>query len=132
MKKKKYKNIKYNELLDSIKKYSNNVPLYNIFLDNPNKLKTNSIFDMYSYRVSSCLINNYEFKNDIIFNDKKIIACKKIILEPSETQRKKLLNMLEGYRIIYNQTIKFFKTRKYNYKQDNKKNSLNNVLEKKK
>ena len=122
MKKKKYKNIKYDELLDSIKKYSNNVPLYNIFFDNPNKLKTNSIFDMYSYRVSECLTNNYEFKNDIVFDDKKIIACKKIILEPSETQRKKLLNMFEGYRIIYNKTIQFFKSRKFNHKQENKNN----------
>ena len=51
MKKKKYNNSKYNELLDSIKKHSKNVPLYNIFFDNPNKLKTNSIFDMYSYSV---------------------------------------------------------------------------------
>ena len=122
MKRKKYKNIKYDELLDSIKKYSNNVPLYNIFFDNPNKLKTNSIFDMYSYRVSECLTNNYEFKNDIVFDDKKIIACKKIILEPSEIQRKKLLNMFEGYRIIYNKTIQFFKSRKFNHKQENKNN----------
>jgi hypothetical protein len=128
MKKKKYNNSKYNELLDSIKKHSKNVPLYNIFFDNPNKLKTNSIFDMYSYSVSSSIINNYEFKNDLIFDDKKIIACKKIILEPSEIQRKKLLNMFEGYRIIYNKTIQFFKTRKFNHKQENK----NTVLEKEK
>ena len=128
MKKKKYNSIKYNELLDSIKKHSKNVPLYNIFFDNPNKLKTNSIFDMYSYRVSSSIINNYEFKNDLVFDDKKIIACKKIILEPSEIQRKKLLNMFEGYRIIYNKTIQFFKARKFNHKQENK----NNILEKEK
>ena len=129
MKKKKYNNLKYNELLDSIKKYSKNVPLYNIFFDNPTKLKTNSIFDMYSYSVSSSIMNNYEFKNDLVFDDKKIIACKKIILEPSEIQRKKLLNMFEGYRIIYNETIKFFKTRKFNHKQEN---NLNNILEKEK
>lgn len=129
MKKKKYNNLKYNELLDSIKKYSKNVPLYNIFFDNPTKLKTNSIFDMYSYSVSSSIMNNYEFKNDFVFDDKKIIACKKIILEPSEIQRKKLLNMFEGYRIIYNETIKFFKTRKYNYKHEN---NSNNILEKEK
>jgi hypothetical protein len=71
MKKKKYNNIKYNELLDSIKKNSKNVPLYNIFFDNPNKLKTNSIFDMYSYNVSYSIMNNYEFKNDLVFDDKK-------------------------------------------------------------
>mgnify|MGYP000318272563 CR=1 FL=1 len=28
--------------------------------------------------------------------------------------------MFEGYRIIYNKTIQFFKTRKFNYKQENK------------
>ena len=128
MKKKKYNNIKYNELLDSIKKNSKNVPLYNIFFDNPNKLKTNSIFDMYSYNVSYSIMNNYEFKNDFVFDDKKIIACKKIILEPYDIQRKKLLNMFEGYRIIYNKTIQFFKTRKFNYKQENK----NNIFEKQK
>ena len=128
MKKKKYNNIKYNELLDSIKKNSKNIPLYNIFFDNPNKLKTNSIFDMYSYNVSYSIMNNYEFKNDLVFDDKKIIACKKIILEPSEIQRKKLLNMFEGYRIIYNKTIQFFKKRKFNYKQENK----NNIFEKQK
>ena len=33
MKKKKYNNIKYNELLDPIKKHSKNVPLYNIFFE---------------------------------------------------------------------------------------------------
>lgn len=40
---------------------------------------------------------------------KKIIACKKIILEPNEEQKIKLLNMLEGYRLVYNKTIKFLK-----------------------
>ena len=32
-KKKKYNNLKYQELLYSIKKYSNYVPLYNIFFE---------------------------------------------------------------------------------------------------
>jgi hypothetical protein len=114
-KKKKYNNLKYQELLYSIKKYSNYVPLYNIFFENHNRLETNSIFNMYNYNVSEHINYCYEFKNDLDFDEKKIIACKKIILEPSEEQKNKLLNMLEGYRLVYNKTIKFFKERRYNY-----------------
>ena len=114
-KKKKYNNLKYQELLYSIKKYSNYVPLYNIFFENHNRLETNSIFNMYNYNVSEHINFCYEFKNDLDFDEKKIIACKKIILEPSEEQKNKLLNMLEGYRLVYNKTIKFFKERRYNY-----------------
>jgi hypothetical protein len=114
-KKKKYNNLKYQELLYSIKKYSNYVPLYNIFFENNNRLETNSIFNMYNYNVSEHINYCYEFKNDLDFDEKKIIACKKIILEPSEEQKNKLLNMLEGYRLVYNKTIKFFKERRYNY-----------------
>ena len=39
-KKKKYNNLKYQELLYSIKKYSKYVPLYDIFFENPNRLET--------------------------------------------------------------------------------------------
>jgi hypothetical protein len=70
---------------------------------------------MYNYNVSEHINFCYEFKNDLDFDEKKIIACKKIILEPSEEQKNKLLNMLEGYRLVYNKTIKFFKERRYNY-----------------
>ena len=114
-KKKKYNNLKYQELLYSIKKYSKYVPLYDIFFENPNRLETHSIFNMYNYNISESNNYSYEFKNDIDFDEKKIIACKKIILEPNEEQKSKLLNMLEGYRLVYNKTIKFFKERRYNY-----------------
>ena len=42
------------------------------------------------------------------------VKCKKIILLPSDNQKKILLDMLEGYRIIYNYTLKFIKTKQYN------------------
>jgi len=112
-KKKKHNNLKYQELLYSIKKYSKHVPLYNIFFENPNRLETHSVFDMYNYNISEHIDNYYEFKNDLEFVDKKIIACKKIILDPTQEQKNKLLNMLEGYRLVYNKTIKFFKERRY-------------------
>ena len=95
-KKKKYNNLKYQELLYSIKKYSKYVPLYDIFFENPNRLETHSIFNMYNYNIFESNNYSYEFKNDIDFDEKKIIACKKIILEPNEEQKIKLLNMLEG------------------------------------
>jgi len=121
-KKKKYNNLKYQELLYSIKKYSKHVPLYNIFFENPNRLETHSVFDMYNYNISEHIDNYYEFKNDLEFVDKKIIACKKIILDPTQEQKNKLLNMLEGYRLVYNKTIKFFKERRYNYIHEIKDN----------
>jgi len=121
-KKKKYNNLKYQELLYSIKKYSKHVPLYNIFFENPNRLETHSVFDMYNYNISEHIDNSYEFKNDLEFVDKKIIACKKIILDPTQEQKNKLLNMLEGYRLVYNKTIKFFKERRYNYIHEIKDN----------
>ena len=70
-KKKKYNNLKYQELLYSIKKYSKHVPLYDIFFENPNTLETNSIFDMYNYDVSEHKHKFYEFKNDLEFQEKK-------------------------------------------------------------
>ena len=70
-KKKKYNNLKYQELLYSIKKYSNYVPLYNIFFENHNRLETNSIFNMYNYNVSEHINQCYEFKNDLDFDEKK-------------------------------------------------------------
>jgi hypothetical protein len=131
-KKKKYNNLKYQELLYSIKKYSKYVPLYDIFFENPNRLETHSIFNMYNYNIFESNNYSYEFKNDIDFDEKKIIACKKIILEPNEEQKIKLLNMLEGYRLVYNKTIKFFKERRYNYSHEPKINKDNITVVKKK
>ena len=131
-KKKKYNNLKYQELLYSIKKYSKYVPLYDIFFENPNRLETHSIFNMYNYNIFESNNYSYEFKNDIDFDEKKIIACKKIILEPNEEQKIKLLYMFEGYRLVYNKTIKFFKERRYNYSHEPKINKDNITVVKKK
>lgn len=119
MKKKKNKNnINFNEeydiLKNSIKEYSNKVPLYNIFFNEEYDSRTDSFYDMKIYNVDNIDNNKYLFKNNINYNnDLKIIACDKIVLLPTIKQKKDLLLMVEGYRLIYNKTIKFIKNRKY-------------------
>ena len=89
------------------------VPLYNSFLDN-NSINTNSWYDKKVYNTDTTDNNIYEFiKSELIIPD-KILKCEKIILLPSKKQKNLLLNMLEGYRIIYNHTLKFIKKREYN------------------
>jgi len=106
-------NQKYNELKNNIDLFSNKVPLYNIFLSN-NKLVTDSWYDAKIYNSSVKDNNNYTFIDYDLERPKKILKCEKIILLPTKIQIKSLLNMLEGYRLIYNYTLKFIKTREYN------------------
>ena len=106
-------NKKYNELKNNIDLFSNKVPLYNIFLSN-NKLVTDSWYDAKIYNSSVKDNNNYTFIDYDLERPKKILKCEKIILLPTKIQIKSLLNMLEGYRLIYNYTLKFIKTREYN------------------
>ena len=114
-KKKKYSQTKYKELVDRIKIHSEKIPLYNLFIDKKNdKIKTNSYYDMFIKNNHTIDNNKYDFKNDLEPVD-KIIACKKIILQPNNKQKNKLIDMLDGYRIMYNSTIKFFRQRRYKY-----------------
>jgi IS605 OrfB family transposase len=130
-KKEFFKN-KSNILKDSIYNFSKNVPLYNIFLDKKTFIKTNSVYNMYSYEVNNIDNNSY------IFNDEKkeikeerYFKCKKICLKPTFEQRKNLLLMMEGYRQVYNLTVNFINKREY-FRKKNKKNSvINNINEKK-
>jgi len=104
---------KYNELKNNIDLFSNKVPLYNLFLDN-NNLVTDSWYDSKRYNSSIQDNNNYTFIDYDLEKPKRILKCDKIILLPTKIQTKLLLDMLEGYRLIYNYTLKFIKTREYN------------------
>ena len=108
---------KLNEMKNSIQKNSLKVPLYNIFFDKRIKYNTNSFYDMTIYKVDNIDTNKYEFKNDIekSINKKnnKELVCKKVILLPNDKQKETLLNMMEGFRKVYNLTLKFIKKRHY-------------------
>lgn len=123
IKKKKNKDFyekKYNDLKNNIDLYSKKVPLYNLFLNNNNNINTNSWFDKKVYNTEINDNNVYEFiKSDIEIPD-KILKCEKIILLPTKEQKELLLNMLEGYRLIYNHTLKFIKKRAYNKFHNNR------------
>jgi transposase len=123
MKKKKNDifNKEYDNLKNSINNHSNKVPLYNIFFNDSCDSRTDSFYDMKIYNVKNHDNNKYLFKNNINYNDNvKIIACDKIVLLPTIKQKKELSLMIDGYRLIYNQTIKFIKNRKYKNDLSNK------------
>lgn len=129
-KSKDFYNKKYNELKNNIDLFSNKVPLYNLFLSN-NKLKTNSWYDAKTYNPLVNDNNNYTFIESELKIPEKILKCEKIILLPTEIQKKLLLNMLEGYRLIYNYTLKFIKTREYNNINNKRIISDNEIIENK-
>ncbi len=114
MKKKKHK-IKHNFkqiMEDSILNHSKTVPLYDI--SNSNDIKTKGFYNMTVYDINKHDKNNYTF-NDIENEiPNKIYKCKKICLSPTYEQSKTLLNMMNGYRIIFNETVSFINKRKYN------------------
>jgi len=89
-----------------IKKYHNKVPLNDIPINK--YIKTDSWFDIKES-------NKYYFNNKLkikkIKNKKKVIKCKKIILQPNDKQKKILLDWLNSVRLMYNQTLKFIKNR---------------------
>ena len=110
---------KFNYLKSCINKHTENVPLYNLFLDNNTFINhtdynTNSWYNTKIYDTKNNDMNKYEFIESNVVKPERILKCKKIILLPSDNQKKILLDMLEGYRIIYNYTLKFIKTRQYN------------------
>ena len=111
-KSKDFYNKKYNELKNNIDLFSNKVPLHNLFLSN-NNLVTDSWYNAKIYNSSIKDNNNYTFIDFDLERPAKILKCEKIILLPTDIQTKSLLNMLEGYRLIYNYTLKFIKKREY-------------------
>lgn len=111
---------KYNDLKNNIDLYSKKVPLYNLFLNNDTNSNTNSWYDKKIYNIDINDNNIYEFiKSELVIPD-KILKCEKIILLPTKEQKNLLLNMLEGYRLIYNHTLKFIKKREYNKFHNNR------------
>ena len=123
-------NQKYNELKNNIDLFSNKVPLYNLFLGN-NNLVTDSWYDAKIYNSSIKDNNNYTFIDYDLERPKKMLKCEKIVLLPTKIQTKSLLNMLEGYRLIYNYTLKFIKTREYNNIHNKRIISDNEIIENK-
>ena len=95
-KKKKYNNLKYQELLYSIKKYSKYVPLYDIFFENPNRLETHSIFNMYNYNISEIIHNNINITGFMA------IAMAK--------QSKSLMDKFRRIDLIHQKNMEFDKT----------------------
>ena len=108
-KKQNYKD-KLCSLQNSINNYSKLIPLYDIFNDKKN-IDTSSFYDMIVYKSNIIDKNNYTYDIDNLEIPKKIYKCIKISLKPTEEQSKILLDMLEGYRLIYNLSISFIKKR---------------------
>ena len=119
--KKTFLNNKLEILKNSISNYSKNVPLYNIFFQNSEIIKTDSFYDMYSYIVDKKDTNKYEFNIDDLEIPKKIYKCTKVCLKPTVEQKKLLLDMMDGYRLVYNLTVNFINKREYLRKKNNEK-----------
>ncbi len=120
-KNKKTRKTKQNALKKIILEKGKYVPHYNLFLDNINKnsIKTDSFYNMTFYENTSFIDNNnYLFKKEIE-NQDNIIKCDKVVLLPSKEQSISLLNMLEGYRLVYNLTLQFINKRNFYNAKDN-------------
>jgi transposase len=100
-----------NNIINTIKKNSNKVPISN-YLNNKNDInlhcwiKSNKIKNLEN-------TNNLNFKNNIN-NEKEFIKSRKIILLPNEQQKLILYNWFEGYRLLYNEVINYFNKEYYN------------------
>ena len=112
-----YQQKKRDELIKPIKKFSNKVPLYNIF-SMKQSLNTHSFYNCSIQQSIITDTNKYVFYVEKSKDcNQEIIKCEKIILKPTIEQKEKLLKMMEGYRLIYNETVKFIKERIYKNKQ---------------
>jgi IS605 OrfB family transposase len=130
--KKKFLNKKLEILKNSINNYSKNVPLYNIFFENSKNIETYSFYDMYLYNIEKNDNNKYEFNYDEVEIPKKIYKCTKVCLKPTNEQKINLLDMMEGYRLVYNLTVNFINRREYLRKKSEKENSSENKIKIKK
>jgi len=117
---KKKKNIDYNKLylqkrqaeIDSIKKtiINNKVHIVDNTLNKKyNSISSNSWFDIKKYTDDK--VKNKK-KYQII--NKKLTKCKTILLEFSSQQKELLDKWFTSFILMYNQTINFFKKRKFN------------------
>lgn len=122
----KFMNNKLDILKNSINNFSKNVPLYNIILDSKESIKTDSFYDMYFYDTDKIDNNKYIFDIEKIDIPKNIFKCKKICLQLTTQQSKDLIKMMDGYRNVYNLTIKFIKQREYLRKE--KENLNKNII----
>lgn len=102
--------MKRNKLKTLVKTFSKDVPLYNNF-KKPIELNTNSFFDIIETKSKKINKKNYNFNNKVN-NDNDAsekLYAKKIQLIPTDEQKKILLKMLEGCRLMYNKTNKIIK-----------------------
>ena len=77
------------------------------------RLKTNSWFDM-SIGYNKRTVSTEEHTYNVEELPKPEYECKKIILLPTETQRKILLKWMDVYTRMYNETLKVIKREFYN------------------
>lgn len=102
-------NNKRQELQNKVIKYTKSIIINNNL--ESNDLNLNSWFKSKKYKNTNN-INNFKFKNNII-KENDFIKCNKIILTPNLKIKNKLLEWINDYRLMYNETIKYFNKCKF-------------------
>jgi transposase len=107
------------------------IELYSNTLWNPNDLKeeqikTNSWFSMLKHKETLGIVeknkNTYDYETDELAEVK--YKCKKKMILPSLKQKEILLKWMEAYRIMYNETVKLIKTKRYMNSDEIKKDNM--------
>jgi len=125
--KKQFLNNKLEQLKSSIKTFTNNIPLHTDIL-NKEKINTKTFYDMNIYNYTSKDNNNYSYDLEVQEIPKKIYKCNKIRLLPSKEQSDLLINMMKGYRLVYNLVVRFNNTRNYLLKKYNKEKRYQEII----
>jgi IS605 OrfB family transposase len=111
--KKKLRQIHIDTLCKLIKKYNKQIPLNEIAFNLKKNINTNSWFDIYennSFLNRELIITKLKETETIT----KVISCDKLILLPNDRQKKILLKWMNACRIMYNDTLKYFKIKRFN------------------
>ena len=117
-KKERKKNIETIKKL--VRKYSNKIPLNELFGNIQRQKCSDSWFDIKEssdFDVSNKydLLKDNKVETDEKSEDvKKVINCKKVILQPTDQQKKILLQWFESCRLMFNKTIRLIKERSFN------------------
>lgn len=106
----KKKKLEFN-LPDLINKYSNKIPLNELFNIKLTQRETNSWFDIKDKNIDgkfiSCNPSHIEHAD-------KVTKCHKITILPTPNQKNILLKWFEAYRLMYNKTISLIRKLKFN------------------
>ena len=95
-----------NKLTELVKIYSNKIPLNELFNIDWVDGDLHCISDI---RTSQFPKRDEQFIFKQNPSSEKITKCKKVVLSPTKEQQKILLDMFNGYRIMYNQTNRLIK-----------------------